>query len=230
MQSKRSAKQAQRSAFWNSLHSLSRGTALVLGCLLSYTADCTSPPPPLGADCSRWETQGCRHGKVRHRWTTPLGTVLPCGQQHVQRHVGKVLAPQAPDASAAGLFEWSMRYQDGTGPTSRPRELTEADQLWCVLVASRDARPSPRLRTSEAHRASPGACRLTEALKSAMVDFGDRLQDITAELAGGPEIGADVLAEKEQLLDELMEIVENIDQARGAPRRCRTAQPLPRAA
>lgn len=84
-----------------------------------------------------------------------------------------------------GLFEWSMRYQDGTGPALRPRELTEADQLW-----------------------------LTEALKSAMVDFGDRLQDITAELAGGPEIGADVLAEKEQLLDELMEIVENIDQAR----------------
>lgn len=35
----------------------------------------------------------------------------------------------------AGLFEWSMSYQDGTAPTgsSNARQLSESDRQWYVL-------------------------------------------------------------------------------------------------
>ncbi len=88
-----------------------------------------------------------------------------------------------------GLFEWSMRYQDGTHAT-QPRQMSEEDRLW-----------------------------LEEALKSAMVDLGKRMQDIKQTLDQG--LGASsprTLEEKEQLLDELMEIVESIDLAKGVER------------
>jgi hypothetical protein len=67
-------------------------------------------------------------------------------------------------------------------------------------------------------------CRLEQALQDCMKDFADRMKEITASLGGssdgaaaeGGEADAVVsLAEKEQLCDELMEIVENIDYARG---------------
>ncbi len=101
----------------------------------------------------------------------------------------------------AGLFEWSMQQQ-GDG-THEPRPVSETDRQW-----------------------------LDQALKSAMVDLGKRMQDIKESLdaseaapeaaggssAGGAEPGAGAVAsleEKEQLLDELMDLVENIDLARG---------------
>lgn len=67
-------------------------------------------------------------------------------------------------------------------------------------------------------------CRLDQALQDFMKDFADRMKEITASLGsssdGAAAEGADAetdssLAEKEQLCDELMEIVENVDYARG---------------
>ena len=108
---------------------------------------------------------------------------------------------------AAGLFEWSMQQQ-GDGTTSEARPLAEADRHW-----------------------------LEDALKSAMVDLGRRMQDITASLdagtggaaggtaaAGSDEAAAAAalqaeegasLEQKEQLLDELQDLIESIDLAKG---------------
>ena len=75
---------------------------------------------------------------------------------------------------------------------------------------------------------------LEDALKSAMIDLSKRMQDIkqtldapggggggdaaaAAEGAGGSAGGGASLEDKERLLDELMDIVEQIDLARGAP-------------
>lgn len=96
-----------------------------------------------------------------------------------------------------GLFEWSMNYQDGTNEGARPRELTEEDRHW-----------------------------LENALKTAMVDLGNRMKDIKESLdASGSEtqpsdeipgsrLSTPSLQEKEQLLDELLDLVESIDQAK----------------
>lgn len=101
-----------------------------------------------------------------------------------------------------GLFEWSMSYQDGTNPTgsSNARPLSETDRQW-----------------------------LEEALKGAMLDLSNRMQDIsialnepeTTEEASTPTTDVITttttttpLEDKERMLDELMEIVESIDQAK----------------
>ena len=55
------------------------------------------------------------------------------------------------------------------------------------------------------------------ALKGAMLDLTDRMQDINTALSGETpttEEASASLEDKEQLLDELMELVENIDQAK----------------
>ncbi len=91
-----------------------------------------------------------------------------------------------------------MRHQDDT---STPRPLSEADRRW-----------------------------LDDALKSVMVDLGKRMADIkdtldtadTADVGGSSAAGeaaaapAASLEEREQLLDELKDLVEQIDLARGA--------------
>lgn len=110
-----------------------------------------------------------------------------------------------PDPAAAGLFEWSMQHQED-GTEARP--MAEADRQW-----------------------------LEDALKGAMIDLGKRMQDIKQTLDDEGTAGADggaaaaaaegaggggaSLADKERLLDELMDIVEHIDLARGAGRACR---------
>lgn len=88
----------------------------------------------------------------------------------------------------AGLFEWSMKYQDGTVPTSESHPMSEADRSW-----------------------------LENALKGAMVDLSNRMLEIKGTLDStttSTSISEDDLHEKEQLLEELMEIVESIDQAK----------------
>ncbi|KAI3424718.1 hypothetical protein D9Q98_008107 [Chlorella vulgaris] len=89
-----------------------------------------------------------------------------------------------------GLFEWSIAQQ-GDG-TAAARPLTEQDRSW-----------------------------LEGALKSAMIDLSKRMQDIKATLDGGEAATAAesdaepaTLQQKEQLLDELMDIVDSIDLAR----------------
>lgn len=96
--------------------------------------------------------------------------------------------------------------QQGDGTRPEPRPLLEEDRRW-----------------------------LEEALKSAMIDLNQRMKDIkeTLEAGEGAEGAADAAAaegggaaanvslqDKERLLDELMDIVETIDLARGALRCC----------
>lgn len=58
--------------------------------------------------------------------------------------------------------------------------------------------------------------RLSNALREVMKDFVDRMREIKAKLEGKEgEPDAASLQEKEQMMDELMEIVENVDYARG---------------
>lgn len=83
--------------------------------------------------------------------------------------------------------------QQGDGTTA-PRPMAEADKEW-----------------------------LDTALKSAMIDLGKRMQDIKETLDAGDGSAAEAdaagegasLQERERLLDELMDIVEQIDLARG---------------
>jgi hypothetical protein len=66
---------------------------------------------------------------------------------------------------------------------------------------------------------------LEQALQEFMKDFADRMKEINASLAADSSSGAGAgdnnsssgtsLADKEALCDELMEIVENVDYARG---------------
>jgi hsp70-interacting protein len=85
-----------------------------------------------------------------------------------------------------------MSQSDGTAD---PRPMSEEDRAW-----------------------------LEGALKSAMIDLSKRMQDIKLTLdsgdsgvGGGNDAAAEpaTLEQKEQLLDELQDIVESIDLARG---------------
>ena len=99
----------------------------------------------------------------------------------------------------AGLFDWSMQHrEEGDGP---PRPMSEGDRHF-----------------------------LEDALKSAMIDLSQRMADIKDSLdaggagaaagdGGGPAAGDGSgpasLEAKERLLDELLDIVEQIDLAKG---------------
>lgn len=84
-----------------------------------------------------------------------------------------------------GLFDWSMRYQDGTRPSDfDPREYTPEKRKW-----------------------------LEEALKHYMQDFCERMKEIKDVLDKGEE-SEEGLEEKENMLEELMDIVSSIDYAR----------------
>lgn len=90
-----------------------------------------------------------------------------------------------------------MKYQDGTQPGAAPRPLSAEDRTW-----------------------------LEEAMKGAMIDLSNRMVDITSALNEGEGGSAAAnaaaastappatLEEKERLLEELVEIVESIDQAK----------------
>ncbi|KAG2483843.1 hypothetical protein HYH03_017299 [Edaphochlamys debaryana] len=115
-----------------------------------------------------------------------------------------------------GLWEWSMKHADGTGPGRfRPEDVDHDKMKW-----------------------------LDAALKHYMVDFASRMKDIRDKLSrdtplgtaassaadaggwdaggggagsggdGGPDGGMTDLEEREALLDELMDIVGSIDYAR----------------
>jgi len=58
------------------------------------------------------------------------------------------------------------------------------------------------------------AFRLDNALQEFMKDFADRMKEINSTLGGSGDSSSS-LADKEALCDELMEIVENVDYARG---------------
>lgn len=85
-----------------------------------------------------------------------------------------------------GLFEWSMKYQDGAraGGGSAPQPLDPEKKAW-----------------------------LDNALQEFMKDFADRMKEINSTLGGSGDSSSS-LADKEALCDELMEIVENVDYAR----------------
>lgn len=60
--------------------------------------------------------------------------------------------------------------------------------------------------------------RLDNALQEFMKDFADRMKEINTSLSSSSSADAadsSTLAEKEALCDELIEIVENVDYARG---------------
>ena len=60
--------------------------------------------------------------------------------------------------------------------------------------------------------------RLDNALQEFMKDFADRMKEINTSLSSNSSADAadsSTLAEKEALCDELIEIVENVDYARG---------------
>jgi len=87
-----------------------------------------------------------------------------------------------------------MKYQDGTKPSgsSRPEDFTPERRAW-----------------------------LSEALKSYMMDFAVRMKEIKQVLetpsevsCGSDEEAARKLEEREELLEELMDIVSSIDHAR----------------
>ncbi|GBF98487.1 hypothetical protein Rsub_11697 [Raphidocelis subcapitata] len=109
-----------------------------------------------------------------------------------------------------GLFEWSMKYQDGERPTEygSVSEMSEEKRAW-----------------------------LEEAMRDHMKDIGERMKEIKAALddgsaaagaaepapaspaaaaaaAAAAQRAAPQLAREEVLLDELMEIVESVDYAR----------------
>mmetsp|Transcript_20175 Transcript_20175/g.43960 ORF Transcript_20175/g.43960 Transcript_20175/m.43960 type:complete len:420 (-) Transcript_20175:533-1792(-) len=109
-----------------------------------------------------------------------------------------------------GLFDWSLKFQDGTKPSNfKPEEFTPERRAW-----------------------------LEEALKHYMANFADRMKEIKELLEKSqPAAAADsmqhgakardqdqadteegeeerMLEEKEALLDELMDIVASIDYAR----------------
>ncbi|KAF8059979.1 RMDN1 [Scenedesmus sp. PABB004] len=101
-----------------------------------------------------------------------------------------------------GLFNWSMKFQDGTSATdyASAQELSPEKREW-----------------------------LERALADMMKDFAERMQEINTALTGdagdaggaagegggdGGGGGGASLAEREALCDELLEIVESVDHAR----------------
>lgn len=62
------------------------------------------------------------------------------GLRHLSRAANKTLVNQISAADmkqctsfgCAGLFEWSMKYQDGTLPASEAKELTPEKKKWCA--------------------------------------------------------------------------------------------------
>lgn len=75
--------------------------------------------------------------------------------------------------------------------------------------------------------------RLEQALQEFMKDFADRMKEINASLAadsssaaGNDSSSGTSLADKEALCDELMEIVENVDYARGKAQEVTAADSL----
>eukprot|EP00955_Chlamydomonas_euryale_P085843 364168-Chlamydomonas_euryale.AAC.11 len=107
-----------------------------------------------------------------------------------------------------------------------PAQLAWIDN--CRPPACPYARPPARLASVPVHDGSPPdaprARRLEAALKSYMIDFAERMTEIKKSLeepddskGGGDGNGEDadaVLERREQLLDELMDIVCSIDHAR----------------
>lgn len=87
----------------------------------------------------------------------------------------------------AGLFEWSIKNQDTSKPqdTSQVRQISDKDRKW-----------------------------FAEAMEAHTEDVGKRLRGIKDALESKADIPEDV-DEKLRLLDDLTQIVENIDYARG---------------
>jgi hsp70-interacting protein len=105
----------------------------------------------------------------------------------------------SPTNTTKGIFEWSMKYQDGSRPTDYGSvgEMPKEKREW-----------------------------LEAALKECMVDLGDRMKQIKSTLDGGSAAGGNDataaaaakppagLAAEEELLDELADIVASVDYAR----------------
>lgn len=98
-----------------------------------------------------------------------------------------------PDSLWKALFEWSIRHQDGTSSTSSSTAapLSDTDRQW-----------------------------LEEALASGMVDLSKQLVEIKTQLetslpssATQEDVDRDT-ENKARLLDELLDLVESIDQAK----------------
>ncbi|GMH40325.1 hypothetical protein BSKO_08229 [Bryopsis sp. KO-2023] len=84
-----------------------------------------------------------------------------------------------------GLFEWSMKYHDGTRPSEMSAQDVDPEKMkW-----------------------------LDNVLKNYMTDFNDRMKEITQVFEDGENSDASI-AEKVALLDELQDIVESVDHAK----------------
>lgn len=88
-----------------------------------------------------------------------------------------------------GLFEWSIKNQDTSKPLdpSQVRQISEDDRKW-----------------------------FQEAMEAHTEDIYKRLRTIKGALEAKADVPEDVDG-KLRLLDDLTEIVENIDYARGEP-------------
>ena len=132
-----------------------------------------------------------------------------------------------------------MRHQDGTRPAEPARELTEEDRRFLELAMEEyaQARPAPVRCSNQSHaslcsvgghtissvsplfalscqdRQVPAVCVSTRVFVQAPVK---RMQTIQEQLHG-EAAGEEAVAQQEALLEELVEIVENIDFARGQP-------------
>ncbi len=86
-----------------------------------------------------------------------------------------------------GLFEWSIKNQDTNKPSDahQPRQVSEEDRKW-----------------------------FQEAMEAHTEDIYKRLRGIKGALESKADVPEDV-DEKLRLLDDLTEIVESIDYARG---------------
>lgn len=84
-----------------------------------------------------------------------------------------------------GLFEWSIQQQEGSTDPSARRQISEEDRKWFM-----------------------------EAMDSQTVNISKRLCDIKQTLDDKDDSDEQV-GEKLQLLEDLTEIVEHIDYAKG---------------
>jgi hypothetical protein len=111
-----------------------------------------------------------------------------------------------------------MKYQDGTHPRGEPPQaISEEKKKWWVYPSIQAGLYAHQLvRLAHPHLLHFWR-RLTEAMAEFTKDLVVKMKEIKSGLdskdAGGKEEG-EVLREKEELLDHLVEIVEDIDYAR----------------
>ncbi|KAI8476191.1 MAG: armadillo-type protein [Monoraphidium minutum] len=113
-----------------------------------------------------------------------------------------------------GMFDWSMKYQDGTRPTDYGAvEMTEEKKQWLERAMQEFMKDlGERMKEIKAALDAPTATDAPTTPDAPAPAPGGQQQQAAQEDTAAAAAAA--LAEKEALLDELVEIVESVDQAR----------------